>query len=237
MNLDPFRAIAGRVAQRYEQEPRPPPVQFVSRLLYNPEMVSAFYLVPGVICMLLSIITINMTSMSIAREKEVGTFETLIAAPVRPMEILAGKTIPFILIGLIDLPLVIAIALWGFHVPMRGAWLELALAMVFFLLTTVSIGTLISTISRNQQQAMMGGFLFIIPAILLSGIMVPIDNMPELLKWVAHLKPLMYFITLLRNIMLKGGDPGVIARDTAALAAIAAVSVAVAVKRFRMHLG
>ena len=230
------RAIAGRVALGYGGHPHPPPVRFASRLLYNPEMVSAYYLVPGVIGMLLSIITIMMTSMSIAREREVGTLETLIAAPVKPIEILAGKTIPFIIIGLVDLPLVLAIALWGFGVPMRGTWIELVLAMVFFLLTTVSIGTLISTIARSQQQAMMGGFLFIMPAILLSGIMFPIDNMPDFLKWVAHLNPLMYFITLLRNIMLKGGDPGVILSDTAALAAIAAVSVTVAVKRFHMRL-
>ncbi|HPQ82040.1 MAG TPA: ABC transporter permease, partial [bacterium] len=145
------RAVTSRVAARYEELPRPLPVQFASRLLYNPEMVSAYYLVPGVICMILSIVTIMMTSMSIAREKEVGTFETLVSAPVSPLEILAGKTIPFILIGLVDLPLVIAIALLGFGVPMRGAWIELALAMVFFLITTVGIGTLISTIVRNQQ--------------------------------------------------------------------------------------
>lgn len=232
-----LRAIVDRAAVAYEELSGPPPLFFSTRLLYNPELVSAYYLVPGVICMLLCVLVITMTSMSIAKEKEVGTFETLIAAPVTPMEILAGKTIPFVLIGCVNLPLVAAIALLGFHVPMRGAWAELALAMIFFLMTAVSIGTLISTVARNQQQAMMGGFLFIMPAILLSGIMFPIDNMPTALKWIAHANPLMYFITLLRNIMLKGGDPGVIVRNTGALAFLAAISVGIAIKRFRMHLG
>jgi ABC-2 type transport system permease protein len=231
------RAIVARATREHTGIAVPPQISFDIRVLYNPEMVSAYYLVPGVMSMLMCIITIMLTSMSLAKEKEVGTFETLIAAPVSTSEILLGKTIPFILIGAANFPLIMGVGMLGFGVPMRGSFLSLALAAVFFLISTVSVGTLISTIARNQQQAMMGSFIFLLPAILLSGIMFPIDNMPEVLRIVARADPIMYFITLLRNIMLKGGDPVVLWKSTGALALIAAVSSAFAFKRFRMHLG
>lgn len=213
------------------------PIAFAVRILYNPEMVSAYNLVPGVLCMLMCIITIMLTSMSIAKEKEIGTFETLISAPVPVSVILLGKTIPYIIIGCVNLPLVFFVAVAGFGVPMRGSYFWLGLATLFFLITTVSIGTLISTISRNQQQAMMGSFIFLLPAILLSGILYPIDSMPPVLKLVAALDPLMYYITLLRNIMLKGGDVGVVLINTGALFLISLVSVAIAFRSFKLKLG
>jgi ABC-2 type transport system permease protein len=213
------------------------PINFRTRILYNPELMTSFNLVPGVLCMLVCIITIMLTSMSIAKEKEIGTFETLISAPVSVAEILLGKTIPYLIIGCINLPLVFFVAVAGFDVPMRGSYIWLALATAFFLVTTVSIGTMLSTVARNQQQAMMGGFIFILPAILLSGIMFPIENMPIPLKIVAAFNPLMYFATLLRNIMLKGGDYWILFTHISALFLIAVVSVATAFKRFRLHLG
>lgn len=213
------------------------PMEFVVRILYNPELVSAYNLVPGVICMLMCIITIMLTSMSIAKEKEIGTFETLISAPISATEIILGKTIPYLIIGCINLPLIFFVAVAGFDVPMRGSYIWLMLATIFFLITTVSIGTLISTVARNQQQAMMGGFIFLMPALLLSGIMYPIDSMPLSMKIVAAFDPLMYYITLLRNIMLKGGDIEVMFLNVGALFLIAVVCVITAFKRFRLHLG
>ncbi len=232
-----IRAIVARTTRDFVGVVAPPEITFDVRTLYNPEMVSAYYLVPGVMSMLMCIITIMMTSMSIAKEKEIGTFETLIAAPVTTTEILLGKTIPFIIIGAANFPLIMTIGIVGFGVPMRGSFLSLSLAAMFFLITTVSIGTLISTIARNQQQAMMGSFIFLMPAILLSGIMFPVENMPMALRIVALGDPLMYFITLLRNIMLKGGDHVVLWKNTGALALIAFISSSVAFKRFRLHLG
>ncbi len=214
-----------------------PPLRFDARILYNPSMRTADYLVPGVMCMLICIITVALTSMSIAKEKEMGTFETIVAAPVTSTEVLIGKTFPFLVIGSINVPLIAGIAILGFGVPMRGSFLMLAIATVFFLLCTVSIGTLISTISRNQQQAMMGSFIFLMPAILLSGIMFPTDNMPWPLQVIAAVDPLQYFITLIRNVMLKGGDWHVLLVNTAALAAIAAATMALAFRRFRLNLG
>lgn len=232
-----LQAVALRtLAQEYGVIPLLP-LRFETRILYNPTMQTADYLVPGVMCMLICIITVALTSMSIAKEKEMGTFETIIASPVTIAEVLIGKTFPFLVIGSLNVPLIAGIAILGFGVPMRGSFLMLAIATIFFLLSTVSIGTLISTISRNQQQAMMGSFIFLMPAILLSGIIFPTDNMPAALQVVAAVDPLKYFITLVRNIMLKGGDWHVLAVNTSALAAIAAGTMALAYKRFRLNLG
>lgn len=213
------------------------PMEFVVRILYNPELVSAYNLVPGVICMLMCIVTIMLTSMSIAKEKEIGTFETLISAPISATEIILGKTIPYLIIGCVNLPLIFFVAVAGFDVPMRGSYVWLLLATIFFLISTVSIGTLISTVAGNQQQAMMGSFIFLMPAILLSGIMYPIDSMPVSMKIIAAFDPLKYYITLLRNIMLKGGEIEVMFLNVGALFLIAALSVTTAFKRFRLHLG
>jgi len=213
------------------------PIEFSTRILYNPEIKTSYNLVPGVLSMLVCIITIMLTSMSIAKEKEIGTFETLISAPISVKGILLGKTIPYIIIGCINLPLVFFVAVAGFDVPMRGSYIWLALATAFFLISTVSIGTMLSIVARNQQQAMMGSFIFLMPAILLSGVMFPIENMPLPLKIIAAFNPLRYFATLLRNIMLKGGDYSVLFTHTLALFLIAVASVTTAFKRFKMHLG
>lgn len=212
-------------------------IYFATRTLYNPELETSYNLVPGVLCMLMCVITIMMTSMSIAKEKEIGTFETLISAPVSVKEILLGKTIPYFLIGCVNLPLVFFVAVAGFDVPMRGSYIWLAFATIFFLITTVAIGTMLSIIARNQQQAMMGSFIFLLPAILLSGIMFPIENMPWPLQVVAFFNPLKYYATLLRNIMLKGGDYYVLVTRTLALMMISFVCVTTAFKKFRLHLG
>lgn len=213
------------------------PIEFVVRILYNPELSTPFNLVPGVLSMLVCIVTIMLTSMSIAKEKEIGTFETLISSPISVAEVLLGKTIPYLIIGCINLPLVFFIAVAGFNVPMLGSYFWLAVATFFFLVTTVSIGTMLSIITRNQQQAMMGSFIFLMPSILLSGIMFPIENMPVILKFIAAFNPLMYYSILLRNIMLKGGDHWVLFTHISALFLISVVCVTIAFKRFRLHLG
>lgn len=212
------------------------PLEFIVRVLYNPEFVTSYNLVPGVICMLTCIVTIMLTSMSIAKEKEIGTFETLISAPVTITEILLGKTLPYVIIGSVNLPVIFLIAVVAFKVPMRGSYFFLIVASIFFLITTVSIGTLISTIAKSQQQAMMGSFIFLMPAILLSGIMYPVDNLPFVFKIAAWLDPLMYYTMLLRNIMLKGGDIVVIASYTGAIILISIICVTAAFKKFKLHL-
>jgi len=186
--------------------------------------------------MLLCIITVLLTSMSLVREKELGTFETLISAPVKNWEILLGKTLPFMLLSMVVVHLILLAAIVIFGLPMRGAYWKFLLAAFLFVCTTVSVGTLISTIARRQQQAMMATFLFLFPAIMLSGMMFPIENMPEGLILVAYLNPLKYMLTLLRNILLKGGDDWVFWTNLAALFLIALVAVGASFNRFRQTL-
>ncbi len=213
-----------------------PPLTISVRVLYNPAMESAMFLVPGVMSMIVCLITIILTAMSLTREREMGTFETIVSAPLEDREILLGKTIPYIILGLIETIIVILAGYLLFGVPVRGPLWQLALSSLIFVITTVSVGTLISTISRNQQQAMLGGFLFLFPAVLMSGIMFPVENMPGFFIAAAYLDPLMYFVRLLRNIMLKGGDAAVFWRNTGVMALMAAAAAGLAFKRFRQTL-
>ncbi len=217
-------------------EPPEPPVRFDVRVLYNPTLETSYFMVPGVMTILLCMTTLVLTSMSITREKELGTFEMLISAPVTASEVVYGKTLPYVALGMATVPLILAVAMFGFGVPMRGSLLVLLLASFAFICTAVAIGTLIATFARNQQQSMLGGFLFLFPAILLSGLMFPLENMPTIMKWFSYVDPLAHFLSLLRNIMLKGGEPGFIALHVAVLVVMAVVSVYVSFKRFRTTL-
>jgi len=231
------RSITTRVVEDDLHVAKPEsPIRFDMRVLFNPTLETAFFMVPGVMCMLLSITTIILTSMSLTREKEMGTFEMLISAPVRPVEVILGKTIPYLVLGMAQVPLILAVAVFGFGVPMRGSLLVLLLASLAFVCTTVAIGTLISTLATNQQQSTMAGFLFLFPAVLLSGLMFPIENMPDVMKWLGYVDPLMYYLALLRNIMLKGGDPGLVVGHALILVGMAAVMIFVTFRRFRTTL-
>lgn len=213
-----------------------PHLKFDVRVLYNPSMESSTFMVPGVMSMIIGVVTVLLTSMSMAREKEMGTFETIISTPVKTWEVMLGKTVPYILLGMIDVPLVMGVAILIFNVPMRGEYWELALSAFAFILATVSIGTLISTYAKNQQQAMMAGFIFLFLANLLSGIMFPLENMPDALYALTYLNPLKFFVTLLRNIMLKGGDPSVVWPNIFALTLTTVVAIWIAYKRFKPTL-
>lgn len=211
-------------------------VVFDVRVLYNPAMETPLFMIPGIMAMIMCIATIMLTSMSIAREKELGTFESIIAAPLGNTEIILGKTIPFIIIGLIDAVFIMGAGMAIFGMPVRGSFILLFLATFIFVCTTVSIGTLISTIARNQQQAMMGTFIFVFPAMLMSGVFFPVENMPIAIKWLAYIDPLKYFITLLRNVMLKGNVPELFWPNFAAITVVMLLSVAIAARRFKQTL-
>lgn len=213
------------------------PITFSIRVLYNPYLNTAFFMVPGVLCILLCITSVLLTSMSITREKEFGTFEMLISAPISSIEIIFGKTIPYVILGMINMPLILIVAIVFFGVPMRGSLLILLIGSLMFILAAVGIGVMISTIARNQQQSMLGGFLFLFPAILLSGMMFPVDNMPELLKWLAFMDPLYHFLTLVRNILLKGGEIEFLLKHIIILLIMAIVFVYISFKRFHTTLG
>ncbi len=211
-------------------------LQMDVRMLYNPSMETNFFMVPGILVMLILLVTMTLTSSSITREKEMGTFETLLSAPVTRGEIILGKTLPYILLGMADIPIVVAFATLVFGVPLRGAAWQMGLGGLVFVCSTVGLGTLISTIARNQQQAMMTSFFVTFPAQMLSGIIYPLDNMPWVIRWVAYLNPMKYFATMVRNIMLKGGDPVVFWTNLWPMALIAAACIGISLRRFRQTL-
>jgi drug efflux transport system permease protein len=224
------------LAEEYPDQNLQPSLQVDMRILYNPEMKTSYYLVPGVMVMLLCILTIIMTSMSIVKEREAGTFETLVTAPIHNWEILLGKTVPFVVLALIQVTLILVAAVLIFGLPMHGPLWKFYLAAFVFICATVSVGTMISTIARTQQQAMMGSFMFMFPGILLSGLMFPLENMPKIIMGIAYINPLKYFLALLRNVLLKGGDDWVFWTNLSAMVILAVIAMAFSFNRFKQTL-
>ena len=175
------------------------------RVWFNPRLESRDFMIPGVLAMLLLMVTTNLSAMGIVREKELGTLEQLNVTPLRRWELILGKLLPYGLVGMVDVVLVLGVALLWFQIPLRGSvWLLFALTLVF-LLSTLGLGLFVSTISSTQQQAMMTTiFFFLMPMIYLSGFVFPIENMPAVIRAVTYLIPLRYFLVILRSIFLKG---------------------------------
>ncbi|QSQ15638.1 ABC transporter permease [Myxococcus landrumensis] len=208
------------------------PVELVPRVLYNPELSTSVYVVPGIAAMLLLIVTTIIMAMGLARERETGTLEQLQVTPLRPGILMAGKVTPFLLIGLVDVGLALSVGAWVFGVPLRGSLLLVAVATLFYLLSTLSVGLLIATVSRTQQQAFVGGFLFVLPAVLLSGVMSPIRAMPDWLAWLTYLNPVRYYAEVLRGVLLKNASLWDLWRQVLLLAIFGAVMMGVAARRF-----
>lgn len=201
----------------------PPPgagVRLIERTFYNPSLLSRNFFLPGIIGFIVSLITVMLTSMSIVKERESGTMEQIIVSPIRPVEFILGKTIPFAVIGCIDMVLVTIVAIAWFDVPFRGSAVFLLAAGLIYILSTLAVGIYISTISRTQQQAMMSFFLFFIPAILFSGFVFPVYVMPETIQAITWLNPLLYFIVIIRGVFLKGVGVLVLWKELLALCVI-----------------
>ncbi|MBK8482059.1 MAG: ABC transporter permease [Proteobacteria bacterium] len=210
-----------------------PRVSAEPRLLYNPRLRSATYMVPGVAATVLLVITSIITAMSIARERELGTIEQLMVTPIRPSTLLLGKILPFAMIGLVVAGLVLAVGIHLFDVPVRGSPLLLLLGTALYLLNTLGTGVFISTMARTQQQAILGSFFFIMPAILLSGFMSPIANMPGWAQWLTAFNPVRYYIEVLRACLLKGAGFFDLGQPLAALAVLGGGILTLASLRFR----
>jgi ABC-2 type transport system permease protein len=174
------------------------------RVWFNPDLKSRNYFVPGVVVNIISIVTLMLTAMAIVREKEIGTMEQLMVTPIRPIELMIGKLLPFAVVGLFDLALVTSLALAVFRVPFRGSALLLVVCSVLYLMTSLGCGLFLSTISQTQQQAMMSSFMFFMPAFMLSGFAFPVRNMPLVVQWLSYLDPIRYFVEIVRGIFLKG---------------------------------
>jgi ABC-2 type transport system permease protein len=212
-------------------------VQPTVRILYNPTLASRNFMVPGVLALVLMIITTVLTSLSIVKEKERGTLEQLIVTPITPGQLIIGKLAPFVLISLVVITLVLAASLVLFGLSVRGSLLVLYGLSLLFMLTTLGLGLFISTISRSQQQAMMiAVFFFIMPMVILSGFVFPIESMPRVIQAVTYVFPLRWYFVIIRGLFLKGVGLAELWKESAALAAIGLVVIAGSVLRFRKRL-
>jgi ABC-2 type transport system permease protein len=180
-----------------------PPASLVTRSWFNPNLLSRWFIVPGIVALLTLVVTILVTALSVAREREVGTFEQLLVSPFRPLEILIGKSIPALIIGLIEASVIIAVAVFWFGVPLIGHLALLYAGLLLFLLSTIGVGLMISSLARTQQQAILGAFLFVVPAIILSGFATPIANMPAWVQDITLADPMRYFLNIVRGVFLQ----------------------------------
>ncbi len=214
-----------------------PLVELRSRVWFNPDLRSQDYFVPGVLVNIIGLVSIMLTSMAVVREKEIGTLEQLMVTPIRPLELILGKTLPFALVSLAEMAFITAVALAVFDIPLRGSWAMLMLGASLFIPTTLGIGLLISNLSHTQQQAVMGSFFFFFPSFLLSGFAFPIRNMPEPIQWVTYLNPMRYFMEIVRGVFLKGTGLEVLWPQCVVLASMAVGVILLSTWGFRKRIG
>jgi ABC-2 type transport system permease protein len=217
-------------------ELRMPALDVRQRVWFNPDLRSRNYFVPGVLVNIVALVTVMLTAMSIVREKEIGTMEQLMVSPIRPLELMLGKTLPFALIGMLQVAVMTALALGIFHVPFRGSYLTMLVCTALFLMTTLGAGLFISTISNTQQQALMTYFFLFMPMFLLSGFSFPINSMPTSVQWLTYLNPIRYFMEIIRGIFLRGTGPSILWPQMAALAVFGVAIFSGSALRFRKKL-
>lgn len=240
---------AGRIVREFSQERlqarvrrelggRVPaePVALESRAWFNENRESRNYYVPAVIAMIVSLVTLMLTGMAVVREKEIGTMEQLLVSPIRPAEFILGKTLPFAVISFFDVLLITFVGVFWFGVPIRGSLALLLFSTGLYLVASLSAGLLISTISQTMQQAMMSMLLFYFPAMLLSGMVFPIANMPALIQWLTLLNPLRYFLVIIRGIFLKGVGVSILWPQMLALAVLGGAMLWLASRRVHKTL-
>ncbi|MGD2295212.1 MAG: ABC transporter permease [Candidatus Aminicenantes bacterium] len=206
------------------------------RIWYNPDLKSSIYMVPGVICLVLLLTTLLLTAMAVTKEREMGTLESLVVSPIKSWELIFGKTTPFVVIGLVDIVLIILAGKAVFGLPIRGSFFFLLGVSFLFILTSLSIGLFISTVSRTQQQAIAAALFFLMPAMLLSGIFTPIESMPKAIQYLSLLNPLRFFGKSVRGILLKGNGLSILWPEVLALFLFGLVALVFSTLRFRKYL-
>ena len=235
-------SLVGSYSQEILEEAtgRPAPTGIDSRIRvwFNPQLESRFFMIPGVLALVLLVVTTILAAMAVVRERELGTLEQLNVTPLRRWELILGKLLPYGIVGFVDILLVVAVAVFWFEVPLRGSF-PLLLAMSFlYVLCTLSLGLFVSTVSDTQQQAMLTAmFFFMMPMIYLSGFIFPIENMPAAIQPVTYLMPLRYYLVIVRGIFLKGIGPSLLWPQAAALAAWGTIVLSLAVARSRKRAG
>ncbi len=207
---------------------RPAGVDLRMRAWFNPDLASRVYNVPGVLGVIVLLMTLLLTALTVVREREMGTLEQLQVTPLQPAELILGKTIPVALIALVQFALIMVVAIFWFHIPFRGNLLALTAAALIYIVSGLSFGLLISTVARTLQEALMVMFLFFMPAIILSGFMFPIFTMPPLFQWLTLLNPVRHFLEIVRAVFLKGYGPAELWPQYAALLAMAGIGLTAA---------
>ena len=207
------------------------------RIRYNPELKSSDFMVPGVIGLILTLTTMLLTSMAITREKEAGTIEQLIVSPLKPLEIIVGKTLPFLIIAMADIVLVLTVSTFAFNIYVKGSLLLLFVSSLLFVLSTLGVGLFISTISKTQQQAMLTGFMFNFPSMIISGFTFPISNMPLAIQYLSYAIPLRYFFIIIRGIILKGNGIAILWPEILSLFIFGITILFLSALRFQKKIG
>jgi ABC-2 type transport system permease protein len=207
------------------------------KMLFNPELKGVFMFVPGIITVLLMLVCAMMTSISIAREKELGTMEILLVSPLKPVQIIIGKVTPYVVLSLFNALTILALGYFVFGMPMRGNIILLLLEAILFIIMALSMGILISTIAKTQQVALMVSLAgLMLPTILLSGFIFPVENMPTVLQWLSNIMPSKWFIIIIKSIMLKGSAFAYIWKETLILLAMTVIFIGLSIKNFKIRL-
>lgn len=230
------KVMAERLARNGQTNALQLPIEVRTQVWYNPDLVSAYFMIPGVIGMILYALTSILTATAIVRERERGTIEQLIVTPIRPWELVVGKIIPYVILAFLNTVEVLAIGSWWFKVPIRGELSMIFLLSGVFLLSSLGIGILASTLANTQQEAMLIVWMTLLPGIFLSGFFFPLDAMPKILQWISYIIPLRYYMVIIRSLMLKGVGYAAIREDVIALVIFGLGIMTVAASRFRKRL-
>lgn len=210
-----------------------PPASLVMSARYNPPLSSQWFVVPGIAALLTQVVTLLVVALTVAREREAGTFDQLLVTPLRQIDILIGKSVPGLLIGLVEASVIVAAAVFWFQVPLRGGLLPLYAGILLFVTAITGVGLAISAVSATQQQALLGAFLFMVPSVILSGFATPIANMPHWVQDITFLNPMRYMLVIVRGVFLEGLDAPSLVSQYWPMAAIGAVNLALAGWLFR----
>jgi ABC-2 type transport system permease protein len=212
------------------------PAQLNIRAWFNPNLESRWFIVPGIIALLAMIVTLVVTALSVAREREAGTFDQLLVTPLRPWEVLIGKAMPGLIVGVGEASLIILVAVYWFRIPLVGSLATLYPALIIYVLAIIGVGLMISSFSTTLQQALLGAFLFIVPAVTLSGFSTPIANMPPFLQTLTYLNPMRFFLNIVRRVFLEGAGMEYFWNDLWPMSIIAATTLTMATWLFRHRM-
>jgi ABC-2 type transport system permease protein len=230
------KVLADRLGRRGQAGAIRPPIEVRTQVWYNPDLVSAYFMIPGVIGMILFTITTILTATAIVRERERGTIEQLIVTPIRSWELVLGKLLPYVILAFMNtVEILLFGALW-FKVPIRGSLLLLGLLSGLFLVSSLGIGLLVSTVANTQQEAMLTVMMTLLPSIFLSGFFFPLEAMPKVMQWLSYLMPLRYYLVIIRSLLLKGVGAAMLKTDILALSIFGTVIMSAAALRFRKRL-